>query len=1036
MPAPLPRVPHPTDHGHQFLWHCLKNPRLQCSPLVNIHVSVVMTRFSSLPPVPPLLSSFHAQHTVVPPIVSGLHTALTAGYLDTSKDNTSRVDDNGNLPSAIKRSASRTSDELLAFDDVRDDIRQPPPLVIAKGGLTDGHLLGASNKNAGSLVTMAAGGNAGGLGRMLNNLFRSNRGITPLGYRRGRGSIQNWRHGQYEHAKNDVEHAATAITEPEKKPADAERKKRVLILMSDTGGGHRASAEAIKSTFELEYGDKYEVTIIDLWKEHTPWPFNQMPKSYSFLVRHETLWKVAFYATKPKFVHQPQMAATSAFVAREVSKGLDKYKPDVIVSVHPLMQHIPLRVLRSRGLLHRIPFTTVVTDLTTCHPTWFHRLVTVCFCPTKDVAQRALKAGLQPPQIRVHGLPIRPAFAKPSAPKDELRRALGMDLNLPAALLIGGGEGMGPVEATAKALAATLAPAGGGEAVAKGQLVVICGRNKKLLAKLQAVKWPLPVLLKGFVTNMPDVMAACDCIITKAGPGTIAESMIRGLPMVLNDFIAGQEAGNVPYVVDNGTGVFEENPKEIGNIVADWFGPKSDQFKQMAANALRIARPDAVTCSRLMAGSTWKYNIGLLLILLVVFIWVTSAEVTQLIFEKYRHPFLLTWLGAALLVIYLPIAYLRECITPLISKPSSVVPVSLSKSHKDLKSHSSGGELQRLKNESRHHKRPSKPPREIDDSTVDEESDLDTELLLQKSLSDIAQPVRSAKLSTREIIKCALVLAPLWLLTEYLSNAALSMTSVASTTILSSTSGLFTLLFGVTLGNEKLTTAKVVAVLVSIAGVVMTELGKSTAADDSEVFGDDARNPGEGAGQYVLPSQHLVGDIFGLLSAVSYGVYTTLLRKYVGDDEAGDEKADMQKVFGYIGLVTLLGLWWIVFPLHVLGLEPLAVMPSTVNLDEDIVANSLVGSVVSDYCWALSVVWTTPLVATLGLSLTIPLAMVADMVMHGRQYSIVYILGSVQVFGGFLIANMADKCMGGPATDHESPRFEKEMIDILRSPVD
>ncbi|CAI7786022.1 unnamed protein product [Closterium sp. NIES-53] len=522
------------------------------------------------------------------------HTALTAGYLDMSKDSTSLIDDNRNLPSAIKRSASRTSDEFLYFDDVREDIRQPPPLVVAKGGLTDGHLLGASNKNAGSLVTMSAGGNAGGLGRMLNDIFRSNRGITPLGYRRGRGSIQNWRHGRYEPAKNDVEHAATAITEPEKKVADAERKKRVLILMSDTGGGHRASAEAIKSTFELEYGNKYEVAIIDLWKEHTPWPFNQMPKSYSFLVRHETLWKVAFYATKPKFVHQPQMAATSAFVAREVSKGLDKYKPDVIVSVHPLMQHIPLRVLRSRGLLHRIPFTTVVTDLTTCHPTWFHRLVTVCFCPTKDVAQRALKAGLQPPQIRIHGLPIRPAFAKPSAPKDELRRALGMDPDLPAALLIGGGEGMGPVEATARALAANLAPAGGGEAVAKGQLVVICGRNKKLLTNLQAVKWPLPVVLKGFVTNMPDVMAACDCIITKAGPGTIAESMIRGLPMVLNDFIAGQEAGNVPYVVDNGTGLFEENPKEIANIVADWFGPEADQFKQMAANALRVARPDAV----------------------------------------------------------------------------------------------------------------------------------------------------------------------------------------------------------------------------------------------------------------------------------------------------------------------------------------------------------------------------------------------------------------------------------------------------------
>lgn len=56
---------------------------------------------------------------------------------------------------------------------------------------------------------------------------------------------------------------------------------------------------------------------------------------------------------------------------REVAKGLSKYQPDVIVSVHPLMQHIPLRVLRARGLLDKIPFTTVITDLSTCHPTWY-----------------------------------------------------------------------------------------------------------------------------------------------------------------------------------------------------------------------------------------------------------------------------------------------------------------------------------------------------------------------------------------------------------------------------------------------------------------------------------------------------------------------------------------------------------------------------------------------------------------------------------------------------------------------------------------
>lgn len=82
----------------------------------------------------------------------------------------------------------------------------------------------------------------------------------------------------------------------------------------------------------------FQVSIVDAWKEHTPYPFNQLPKSYSFLVKHESLWKIAFYSTKPRFVHQPQMAATSALVARDMAKMLDKHRPDLIVSVHPLMQ--------------------------------------------------------------------------------------------------------------------------------------------------------------------------------------------------------------------------------------------------------------------------------------------------------------------------------------------------------------------------------------------------------------------------------------------------------------------------------------------------------------------------------------------------------------------------------------------------------------------------------------------------------------------------------------------------------------------------
>uniref|UniRef100_A0A453PYB6 Glycosyl transferase family 1 domain-containing protein n=3 Tax=Aegilops tauschii TaxID=37682 RepID=A0A453PYB6_AEGTS len=79
-----------------------------------------------------------------------------------------------------------------------------------------------------------------------------------------------------------------------------------------------------------------------------------------------------------------------------------------------------------------------------------------------------------------------------------------------------------------------------------------------------------------------------------AGPGTIAEALIRGLPIILNDFIPGQEVGNVPYVVDNGAGVFSKSPKETAELVARWFGPGAEERKRMSENALKLAQPEAV----------------------------------------------------------------------------------------------------------------------------------------------------------------------------------------------------------------------------------------------------------------------------------------------------------------------------------------------------------------------------------------------------------------------------------------------------------
>jgi 1,2-diacylglycerol 3-beta-galactosyltransferase len=204
-------------------------------------------------------------------------------------------------------------------------------------------------------------------------------------------------------------------------------------------------------------------------------------------------------------------------------------------------------------------------------------------CPA--VQEAALAAGVPAGRVQLFGLPIRLQFSQPQIEPAQARAVLALEQR-PMVLLLGGGAGMGALEQIAWALAPILSNRG-------GQLAVICGRNEALRERLAGLRWPMPTRIAGYVDDMPVWMAAASVLVTKAGPGTIAEALACGLPMVLSGFVPGQETDNVRFVEDNRVGVYRSDPRQIAVVIDDWLEPANPALGVMHTRALALARPQA-----------------------------------------------------------------------------------------------------------------------------------------------------------------------------------------------------------------------------------------------------------------------------------------------------------------------------------------------------------------------------------------------------------------------------------------------------------
>jgi solute carrier family 35, member F5 len=255
--------------------------------------------------------------------------------------------------------------------------------------------------------------------------------------------------------------------------------------------------------------------------------------------------------------------------------------------------------------------------------------------------------------------------------------------------------------------------------------------------------------------------------------------------------------------------------------------------------------------------------------------------------------------------------------------------------------------------------------------------------------------------------------------------ACLQYTTVASTTILTSTSSIWTLLIGACTRTEKFTVRKLVGVLASFVGILLVSHADLTtprkSASDAYPSASGGNNPSITNPFPAKPASELfLGDTLAFLSAIIYGAYTITLKR--STIHAAPLQLSMPLFFGLVGLCNALLLFPLFPVLHYTHIERFQ-LPPTPRIWKILMINSAF-SLFSDICWAYAMVLTSPLVVTVGLSLTIPLSLVGEMVLQGRKEGLVYWLGAAVVVGSFVFV------------DREEVKEEKEEEEESGETVD
>ena len=259
---------------------------------------------------------------------------------------------------------------------------------------------------------------------------------------------------------------------------------------------------------------------------------------------------------------------------------LNSFKPDVVISTQAFPCGLIADYKRIKGI--NVPLIAVLTDFAP-HSYWIYDTVDYYIVPSEEIKQRLIQKGVAPERIKDLGIPFSLKFSQ-NLNKSEARKRLNLNEELFTILVMGGGQGLGPIKKVIKVL---------NSLNVKFQQIVVCGTNKDIYQSLKkkVIKYKNETLLFHYAKNINELMSAADLIITKPGGITCAEALSKGLPMIIISPIPGQEANNTNYLTNKGAAIKADRPDDLKNLIQELYQDRH-KLENLSKACLQISKPN------------------------------------------------------------------------------------------------------------------------------------------------------------------------------------------------------------------------------------------------------------------------------------------------------------------------------------------------------------------------------------------------------------------------------------------------------------